>query len=111
MAAEFYMFFDKEKLPIAVFLADSNERATYLFAVMSRKSWDRCVVEDGVSVSKETDVPVSEWERIAKALKLPPFKIQIADFEEEPDYYGLIQYSAMRYARKHYLERKGKKTA
>lgn len=60
---EYYMFFDDKKMPIAVFLSETQEKAIRLFSILYKMGWDY-YQSLGFSVSKEKDVPTSEWYRI-----------------------------------------------
>jgi len=98
---EIYMFFDKDKLPIAVFLQETPEKAISLCEKLYRKPWQRLVEEDGFSVSKESEVPQSEWDRIGDALHKPAVSTTP---RAKASGASIDCVAAMRYARTHYLE-------
>jgi len=57
---EYYFFFDKDDLPIAVFYTHIKGEAMDLFSKLYRQTW----VESralGITVEKETDVPEDRW--------------------------------------------------
>ena len=98
---EVYMFFDKNRLPIAVFLTGTPEESLKLCEVLYKKSWERLVREDGFFMSKESEVPDSEWHRIGEVLKKPLVAINPRLKSTSPAIECVV---AMRYVRTHYLE-------
>ena len=60
---DFYLFFDRDGLPIAVFLTETVDEAVELFNMLYRRPWETSQ-ELGVSVMKEGDVPVERWDEI-----------------------------------------------
>jgi hypothetical protein len=109
MFEEFYMIFNKEKLPVAVFLSETLERATMMFAKLYKKPWEKCVEEDQVTVYKEKDVPEEEWVRLHQVLKKPKKEDEFVGRSEVAIIAGDVQCTAMRFARMHYLEKRAKR--
>jgi len=65
-----FMFFDTNGLPIAVFLAETEQEAIRLFERLYRNKWQNLQTE-GCSVQKESDVPSEYWDKIADKKKKP----------------------------------------
>jgi hypothetical protein len=105
MDISWYMFFDKDGFPLAVFYTDCCDRAMYLFSKLYKKAWEKCETEDNITVKKEDEVPIAEWEWIAKQLKRPECKIELV--KHKPlDIQTLIMDASMKLARDSYLENK-----
>lgn len=68
MLKDYYFFFDKNDMPLAVFLANHPERAINLFSRLYRQTWFESV-ESGVTMLKEQDVPVERWDEIHSEYK------------------------------------------
>jgi len=67
---DFYFFFDRAGLPIAVFLTEKASQAVSLFKRLYRRSW-RESYELGIRVVKESDVPAERWDEIHR-IKIGP---------------------------------------
>jgi hypothetical protein len=59
----YYFFFDKDGMPIAVFYTFLKGEAFDLFARLYRRPWSESV-KLGITIEKETDVPVERWDEI-----------------------------------------------
>lgn len=103
MCKEYYMFFDKEKLPIAVFVVETAQDAITLFQKIYKKTWHELVEVDGISLCREVDVPAEDWHRIGRKFKKVPFTMN-TKLEPKTDPHLIEQVAAMRYARECYLE-------
>lgn len=63
MARDYYFFFDRDTMPIAVFLTHTKAEAFDLFGRLYRRVWSESV-KLGITIEKETDVPAERWEEI-----------------------------------------------
>lgn len=75
MLKDYYFFFDADGMPIAVFYTICKGDAFDLFARLYRRSWSESV-KLGITIEKETDVPVERWDKIHNKYiaKAPPPK-------------------------------------
>ena len=60
---EYYFFFDKDGMPIAVFLTEFQDEAMYLFSRLYKQKWPESV-KAGITVEKESEVPEEWWDEI-----------------------------------------------
>jgi hypothetical protein len=60
---DYYFFFDKDGMPIAVFYTFFKGKAFDLFARLYRRSWAESV-KLGITIEREKDVPVERWDEI-----------------------------------------------
>ncbi len=63
MPKEYYMLFDKDGLPSAVFLTETAEQSQKLFCTLFRRSWEKIIAE-GYYMEREKDVPSEVWEEL-----------------------------------------------
>lgn len=68
MAKEYYMLFDKEGMPAAVFLTETAEESRKLFCTLYRCSWEK-IIADGNYMEREKDVSSERWEEIYQQYK------------------------------------------
>lgn len=74
---DYYFFFDKDDMPIAVFYTHLKGEAFDLFARLYRRSWLESV-KLGITMEKETDVPEHRWDEIhRKFSKVEPKPVVI----------------------------------
>jgi hypothetical protein len=59
----FYFFFDRDNMPLAVFLCQVQEEAMHLFSRLYRQTWVESV-ESGITVIREDEVPAQRWNEI-----------------------------------------------
>lgn len=58
-----YFFFDGDGMPIAVFYTEFSWQAVNLFVKLYRRPWNKSL-QMGITICKESDVPVSRWDEI-----------------------------------------------
>jgi hypothetical protein len=64
-----HYFFFKDEMPIAVFLTEFKWESIKLFLrLYKHKSW-RIALGTGISIIKEDDVPIEQWDRIHNRYK------------------------------------------
>jgi hypothetical protein len=63
MMKEYWFFFDKDGMPIAVFYTLCKGDAVDLFTRLYRRPWSESV-KLGITMEKESDVPVERWDEI-----------------------------------------------
>lgn len=68
MPKEYYMLFDKEDMPAAVFLTETAEESQKLFCTLYRCSWEEIAVA-GNYMKREKDVLPERWEEIYQVYK------------------------------------------
>ena len=75
-----WFFFFKDGVPIATRVAEFAEEAIESFLIIRRpNTWEQCQ-ENGISIRREEDIPLSEWEKIWAAFGEERDK---ADFSRE----------------------------
>ncbi len=62
----YYMFFDENTMPLAVFLTENKTKAIKLMEKLYSKKWRQLVIENKITVKKEMDVPKEKWDEIFK---------------------------------------------
>lgn len=60
---EYWFFFDKDGMPIAVFLTVCKGDAFDLFRRLYRRAWSESV-KLGITIERENDVPAERWDEI-----------------------------------------------
>jgi len=68
MTKEYYMLFDKDGMPAAVFLTETAEQSQKLFCTLFRRSWEKITAE-GYHMEREKDVLPERWEEIYQVYK------------------------------------------
>jgi len=63
MTKHYFMFFDSTKMPVAVFLTETQGEAIDFFEILYQETWAKSLTK-GISCVEESEVAVSEWERI-----------------------------------------------
>ena len=75
---DFYFFFDKDVMPVAIFLTETVEEAIKLFGRLYRRPWEASQ-ELGITVVKEADVPAETWNEIhRRKVKIEPTPVRTA---------------------------------
>lgn len=75
---DYYFFFNKDGMPIAVFLTHDKSEAFELFAKLYRRRWSASI-KLGITMEREKDVSEERWIEIHRKHYSKPPKLVVAE--------------------------------